>query len=208
MRERVAPSHGSGLHPVHTLIYPGPQEEIPVRTLNWLRKSPEQKQEPALFSRRTIFGGSNLPRRPSPRGWGKSRPAVEALEGRVVMTFIPLASPVDVSGLIQGNQRACSGRSIGEADNGNFAVIWEGYNEIDAGVFGPDGSPLVTPFRVTSTAPNDTEPLAAFAALAMGGSGRFVVAWKHELGAGGNVIYAQPYWSVNLRLIGRTGPVT
>ena len=126
------------------------------------------------------------PRRIRTRRECSRRPRMEDLEARLVMTFIPLASPVEVAGAAQ----APSSRAIGEADNGNYAVVWDVAGAgLDTRVYNASGAALTSAIHVDSTGVNDSQ-----AALAMDGAGQFVVAWM-DSGSGGtaNTVYAQRY---------------
>jgi len=80
-------------------------------------------------------------------------------------------------------QQADTPVAIASDDDGNFVVVWDSYGQDAAltwGVYGqrfaPDGTPLGAEFLINATFLSDQQG----AAVAMNGSGEFVVAWDGE----------------------------
>jgi hypothetical protein len=101
---------------------------------------------------------------------------------RLVPSLVPAGSPIDVTPGV-GGQYLSTHRTSAEAANGDYAVVWEnGPLGIYGRLFGPDGTPLASPFHVAGTGASDAE-----ATVAMDAGGAFAIAWTHtgRLDAGG-----------------------
>jgi hypothetical protein len=94
----------------------------------------------------------------------------EFLEQRLLLTYVPLASPINVGGLAVGTQQVGSSRTMAVDGKGDYRVVW-----IDGGVktrlFTPSGAPFSAPVSV------DLSTLDSQATIAMDTAGDFVVAW-------------------------------
>ena len=125
---------------------------------------------------RRLFGDrSPAPASPS------TRPClgVQVLEDRS-LPATALGPAVDVTGVSSGGQYLEGERTVARADNGNYAIVWEGFGPTGDGIyvrlFNAAGVALTGPKEIVNTSlAKDSE-----ATIAMAGDGRFVVAWEHD----------------------------
>src|SRR5262245_23994851 len=75
-------------------------------------------------------------RRPTNRTPTARRPrlGVEMLEARRLMAAA-LGPAVDVTGTAVGGQNLEGERSVARADNGNYAIVWQGYGDNGDGIY-------------------------------------------------------------------------
>src|SRR5262249_34318390 len=106
---------------------------------------------------------------------------------RLAPSITPTGSPMDVSPVVQGGQVLHSSRTVAEAANGNFRVVWE-----DSGVFtrlfDSSGKALTAAVPVGATTSSDTQ-----ATVAMDAAGDAVVAWTHQYTDGSTQIEAKTF---------------
>jgi hypothetical protein len=111
------------------------------------------------------------------------RPAVEPLETRLVPSLVPASSPIDVTTGV-GGQRLTTQRTVAEAGNGEYRVVWEDTSlGIFTRLFHGDGTPLANPVQVPGTGVADSE-----ATVAMDASRASVIAWTHKIGSTNSVL--------------------
>jgi hypothetical protein len=111
------------------------------------------------------------------------RPECEPLETRLVPSFVPLSSPIDVAGSSAAGQFLSTpaptafqaGRTAAESANGDYRVVWESSTGIYTRLFSASGVPLGNPFHVYNTDGSDTQ-----ATVAMNASGASVIVWIRD----------------------------
>jgi len=137
----------------------------------------------------------------------RSRPSLENLEGRQLLTLIPMmgsdgttAPAVLVDAESNGqNVSASSRQSVAEANNGNYAVTWsDDFGYVMAELYRRDGTPITPKIVVGRTqtfdAPIQNQGHAYNSArVAMNHQGDFVVAWDETDGAGTYAVKAQMF---------------
>ncbi len=123
----------------------------------------------------------------------ETRPLMEALEARQLMTLIPLKGPDGTTAppveIFQGTDNTYSTpESIGEADNGNYAVAWMNgaFGDVYTQLYSHDGTaltPQVSPGRSDESYyfvdQNKLDVPTASVKLAMNHQGDYVVAWTN-----------------------------
>ncbi len=117
-----------------------------------------------------------VPRR-VPRDASGFRPRMEELPSRLLLSVTAVGGDININATTSNNQIA---PAIAVAPDGSFVAVWEADGNLDGngrGIFGrrfaADGTPLSGDFIVNATTQGDqTTP-----AIAMDGSGNFVVAW-------------------------------
>jgi hypothetical protein len=116
----------------------------------------------------------------------------EGLENRLLLTFVPTSSPIDVSGVPIGPQFVQSQRVLAASATGSYAVVWDGIgsasNAVYVRLFNADGTVLSPEIHVDATNANDTQPT-----VAMNDNGVFAVAWTHSLGGSLSYVMAQVF---------------
>lgn len=78
--------------------------------------------------------------------------------------------------------------AVAAAPLGNFVVVWPG-NELYATLFAPDGTPILSEFQVNTTAGDQIQSPA----IAIDGSGNFVITWMNFPDKGGSDIFARRF---------------
>ena len=112
---------------------------------------------------------------------------VQLLEDRS-LPAAALGPAVDVTGVNYGGQYLEGERTVARADNGNYAIVWEGVGASGDGVyvrlFNAAGGTLSGPQKIAGTSlAQDSK-----ATVAMAGNGQFVVAWEHDFNDNGTDI--------------------
>lgn len=135
---------------------------------------------------------SRKPRRDRTRQlWSACRS--EPLEGRTMLTVLPLADEVRANAL-SISQSANLNMGVANDADGNYVVVWNGYNgsnsEIYARLYNASGTALATEFVVNTT----TTGVQKTPGVAMDADGNFVVVWVSDGQDGdGYGIYGQRF---------------
>ncbi len=123
---------------------------------------------------------NGLLRSPRRRRHAGARLLLEPLEERALLAVTPLGDEFVVNTFTGADQQTSGNQAVAMDAAGDFVVVWQskGQDGDGWGIYGqrfdPAGQKLGEEFRVnTTTAGDQTSP-----AVAMNGSGRFVVAWQ------------------------------
>ena len=120
----------------------------------------------------------------------------EKLEQRLVLSYAPIGSPVNVAALTTTTQGVGSSRSVAVEPNGDYRVVWEDsfHSGLQTAMFDSNG---VAIGAVQTIDPSITDTAGT---VAMDAAGDFVVAWEASSGnevvvqrfdAGGNTLGSQ-----------------
>jgi hypothetical protein len=126
--------------------------------------------------------GQGHKQRNAERKTGRVQPRLEALEDRLLPSIVPLSSPIDVT-TGQGGQSVTTHRTVAEAANGSYRVVWENAAQgstygIYTRLFNASGVPQGNSLYIANTGAADSE-----ATIAMNPSGAFAIAWTHTAGS-------------------------
>ena len=78
--------------------------------------------------------------------------------------------------------------AVATAPAGRFVIVWPDQN-LQATLFAPDGTAILSEFRVNTTPGNQVQSPA----VAMDGSGHFAIAWMNFVGESGSDIFARRF---------------
>jgi hypothetical protein len=107
----------------------------------------------------------------------------EQLERRLLLSYAPLGSPVNVANLTVGTQIAGSSRTVAADNSGNYRVVWvDSVKGLQTRLFDFDGFGL-GPVKTVDANTSDYQPT-----VAMDDAGDFVVAWTSS-----NQVFAQRF---------------
>lgn len=98
--------------------------------------------------------------------------ACEQLEQRLLLSYAPLGSPVNVAGVTLGTQVIGSSRTVSADNSGNYRVVWvDSVRGLQTRLFDFDGFGL-GPVKTVDANRSDIQPT-----VAMNDAGDYVVAW-------------------------------
>jgi hypothetical protein len=121
------------------------------------------------------------------RKTGRIQLQLEALEDRQMPSIVPLSSPIDVT-TGQGGQSLTTHRTVAEAANGDYRVVWENAAQgttygLYTQLFDASGQPKGNLLYLANTGVSDSE-----ATIAMNASGAAAIAWTHTTGTSSSVM--------------------